>query len=430
MPLFISTMRVYFVSLIRFFRFNIFVWMLLLVSGWSAFAQKSPVWNRSALKDSVTALLANYQSLHNQLIGGAGSSVEREFVHLFSNPKVQIVSGLDQQYPDVKVSVEEYLVQVGELFPDGLTVIFDFGHIILDQPTYDRNNRYLIHVLIKRTLSGSIGDKPFSSTAKVEFEIGFFNADSPGNFAIYGMHLPPGKDKLLSLSFSPSLSGFSNTAMASDARLDLRSGTGYTIGASYTVYFSDHWGLGTGVQFSQYSGNVSFDHFDPLGGFSPSMRDIVVENDLWFFEIPLYFSYRTIPSRRWVFSTDFGVSGGLRTFEDMRSSASNTNTGQSMQNVISDAGWIGEMNRFNVNLHISAKAICRLTNRLNISGGFGLQQGVSGLDNYTRLDFVSSRYLGQFNPLWAAPGKTVSRSFQVNIGLAVLLSKVNLNVEK
>jgi len=414
----------YFTRLINNFKVCCIVLILFSLSGQVASAQESPVWDKPALRDSIIALLSKYQILHNKLNNQTDPSVEREFIHLFPNTKVQVVNDLEGQSKTTKISIEEYIIKVSDLFPDGLTINLDLARLTIDQPKYDRNNRYIIKIRINRSLNGISGGKVFSSNQRTIFQIAFFyNNNSPGSFAFYGMDLPPKGQNFITASVSPALSGFVNSALGSDERLSLRKGTGYMGGIFYSYYFSDYWGIGSGAQFSQYSGSVSLGKFDAFGGFDPNFRDVLIDNDLWFVEVPVFLSCRTNPSKRWEFRADLGLSIGIRVFESMTSSAVNTNTGVTMVNVITDTDWISLINRFNFGLQGTIAIKYRFNNRLGILVGGGMRQGLSGLDNNIHNDFVSSKYLGQYNPLWGAPGKTVNQAFFVNLGAAILLNK-------
>jgi len=410
--------------LINNFKFSSIVWILFLWAGQIASAQESPVWDKPALRDSIIAILSKYQILHNKLNNQTDPLVEREFVHLFANPKVQVVNDLEWQSQSTKISIEEYIIKVSDLFPDGLTINLDLARLTIGQPKYDRNNRYIIRIRINRSLNGISGGKVFSSNQRIIFQIAFFyNNNSPGSFAFYGMDLPPKGQNFITASVSPALSGFVNSALGSDERLGLRKGTGYTGGIFYSYYFADHWGIGSGAQFSQYSGSVSLDKFDAFGGFDPNFRDVRIDNDLWFVEVPVFLSCRTKSSNRWEFSADLGLALGIRVFESMTSSAVNTNTGATMVNIITDADWISLMNRLNFGLQGTIAIKYRFNNRLGILIGGSMRQGLSGLDNNNHTDFVTSKYLGQYNPLWGDPGKTVNQAFTVNLGVSMRLNK-------
>ena len=205
--------------------------------------------------------------------------------------------------------------------------------------------------------------------------------------------------------------------------MGLSDGTGFTTGLLYSYYFSNHWGTGSGARFSKYSGSVSLNKFDPLGGFDPNLKDVLIDNDLWFVEIPVFLSYRTNPSKRWGFRADLGFSFGFRVFENMTSSAVNSNTGLALINVFTDTDWISRMNRFYVGLQGALAVQYRLNGRLGFQLGGGMTRGLSGLDNNIRTDFDDTKYLGQYNPLWGGPEKTVNQGFFMNLGVTILLIK-------
>jgi len=404
-----------------------FVFILLILFNWSTrlvSGQESPVWNKSALKDSVTALLSKYETLHNQLSNKTDPFLVREFINLFPNPRVQVINDLEDQMKPGQISIEEYISKLGVLFPDGLIIRLDRLRFSMDQPRYDRNNRYIIRLHVTRVLNGISKGRVFSSNRRIIIQVAFdYTNNVPDSFVFYGMELPKPGQSILAASYSQALTGFENSTVKSDGRLNMSRGTGYLAGMSYTRYFTDHTGIGSGVQFSRYSGSISLDSFDPVGSFNPNLRDVVIDNDLWFVEIPAFFSWRTNPAHRWGFRMDLGLSLGIRIYEEMASTAVNTNTGLTQVNVFSDDGWIDEMSRFNLGLQGSAAIRYRLNDRFGMLFGIGLRRGLTPLDSNIHADFVASKYLGQFNPLWGAPGKTANQAFFLQLGSSFILNK-------
>lgn len=405
-------------------KFWCFLLTVSLFSGPIASAQESPVWNRSALRDSIILLLEHYRDLHNNLGVSADPSVEREFVNLFSNFKVQVVSDLEDQAKPSVISIEDYIAKVYDLFPQGLTVDFLFSRMMVEQPKYDRNSRYIMRVRVTRTLSGINNGKVFSSSRRMIYQIGFYNnSTAPGSFAIYGIEPAPKSQGILSASVSPSFTGLVNSTLESDGRLGIERDPGISGGFYYSWFFSPHWGIGAGGQFSQYSGRLTLDKIDPLNGFDPNIKDLSIENGAWFAEVPVFLAWRTGFFGHWVFRTEVGPFLGYRIFEKMSSSALNSNTGAAMSDVISDADWLTRIGRINLGIQGSMSICYRLNNSLGFFIGGGIRQGITRLNKNTRADFNSSRYLGQYNPVWSAPGKTLSQAFSVNLGATFSFNK-------
>jgi hypothetical protein len=398
--------------------------LLFLLAGPVVSAQEVPQWNKKALRDSVISLLSDYQILHNQLNARADAGVERDFIHLFSNPKIKVLNNLDGQTNPGSISAEDYMVKVAELFPDGLDMTLDLAGMDVGKPVYDRNNRYVIKVRTGYALNGISGGKVFSSGDRIIFQIAFYYTDSnPGSFVIYGIEPPDRRQSIVTASFSPAFTGYVNQAVGTDDRLFLSRGSGFTGGISYAYFFSDHWGIAAGAQYSRYSGSIGISQFDAIGGFNPAFRDVSIENTLWFVELPVGLSYRTNPSKRFGIRVDAGLVPGARIFEEVTSSAVNMNTGTIFVDIFSDPDWIEKMNRFNFAFQATIAMNYRFGNRLGALLGLGMRQGLTGLDNNTRADFVSSKYQGQYNPLWGAPGQTVTRAYLLNAGIYVLINK-------
>jgi hypothetical protein len=399
------------------------VGIVLLCSAHLAHSQEGPVWDKQALKDSVVNLLSRYQFLHNQLNSKTDPAVEREFVHLFSNLKVQVINTIvDKTAPEV-ISIEEYILNLINQYPDGLNVNLDLGRLFMNQPVYDRNSRYVIRTRVTQTLKGIADGKVFASNRKVIYQIGFFlNNNIPGNFAIYGIELPAETQHIAAVNLSPGLTGLSNSVLNTDERLNLHAGQGLKGGVSYSYFFSERWGASTGAQFANHNASLTLDKFDPIGGFDPNLSEVEINTELWFLEVPACLSYRTKQLKRFYLRADIGVSFGIRMFENAYSSALNANNGQTMTGVFSDADWIKKMNRLDAGLFGSLSLNYQLSNRFGLLFGAGFRQGFLSLDNNTVADFVYTKYQGQYNALWGAPGKTYDRTFFLNFGATFLIN--------
>lgn len=402
------------------------VLVIFIIPGQYLMSQETPVWNKGTLRDSVTALLSKYQILHNQLNSRVESQVESEFMHLFSNPKVQVVDDLEGKDQSATISIEEFMARMADAFPEGRTVNLDLSGLGMGQPKYDRNNRYVVRIKVHRAVSGISAGKVVASDHKVVYLIAYFmNNNSPDNFTIYGIELPPKGQGFATATFSPSYSSFLNTTITGDSRFGLSGGGAYRGGLSYAYFFSDHWGVGSGLQFSDYIGKLTLNKFDAFGGFDPNMSNVIIDNRLWFIELPAYFAWRTKVGKRLEFHADLGLSAGLRVYETSTSSAVNIHTGLTVHNVISDASWIGLMTRMNIGLQGNLSCVYRLSNQMGILLGCGIRQGFSGLDKNSQQDFNTGKYLGQYNPLWGAPGITFNQSFYANLGVSLPIIEKN-----
>jgi len=397
---------------------------MILLSGHRAWSQGSQVWDKATLKDSVVSLLLQCQFLHDHLNSQTDLEFKKEFMHLYANPNVQVVNTLEGQENTEKISIEEFVSRVENNFPDGLMLDFDLKTLTVGAPDYDRNNRYVVVIRINQSLSGISNGKAYSHQQRVIYQIAFYNVGgAPGNFVIYGMDIPDKKQWYLQASISPSLTGFSNSALKDDQRFIPGGKAGFRGQISCFYYLSDHWGVASGINFSTYSGTIKLDSLDPVGGLSPNMRDLLVKNKLQSIEIPVLFAARTHSYNKLEIRADIGLSMGIRLFENWSSSAVNRNTGAKLDRVISDADWINSMRRINLGLQGDLSVFYHLNDRLDAFIGAGMRQGISGLDKNTSQTYDTSKYQGQYNPLWGAPGKTVNRAYYLSLGLSVLLNK-------
>ncbi|MDD4644986.1 MAG: outer membrane beta-barrel protein [Bacteroidales bacterium] len=397
---------------------------MILLSGQRAWSQGSQVWDKATLKDSVVSLLLQCQFLHDHLNSQTDLEFQKEFMHLYANPNVQVINTLDGEENTGKISIDEFVSRVENNFPDGLMLDFDLKTLTIGVPDYDRNNRYVVMIRINQSLSGISNGKAYSCKLRVIYQIAFYNVEgAPGNFMIYGMDIPDKQQGYLQASVSPSLTGFSNSALQDDQRFASGGRAGFRGQISCFYYLTDHWGMGTGVNFSTYSGTLKLDSLDAVGGFSPNMRDVLIKNKLQSLEIPVLFAARTHSYNKLEIRADIGLSLGIRLFESWSSSAVNRNTGAKLEHVISDSDWINSMRRVNLGLQGDLSVFYHLSDRLDAFIGAGMRQGISGLDKNTNLTFNASKYLGQYNPLWGAPGKTVNQAYYIYLGMSVLLNQ-------
>ena len=402
-----------------------FTGLLLLVlnilSG-SAVAQETPAWDRAALRDSAETLIAKYQDLHNRLGARADLSDQREFVHLFSNPKVQVVNDLNGTKKAGRISLDEYMARLSELYPDGLAVRMEVSGLVPSRPVYDRNNRYIFQVKVNRTISGINEGRVVSATRKNIISIAFLlTGGQPGNFTIYGIDLPEGVQGSLTGSVAPALTGITNRTIREDSRFGIIQLEGYRAGLKHTVYFSRHAGFGFGASFTHYGSILTLDKFDAFGGFDPNLRDVRIDNRLWCAEFPLYLAFRGNAGKRFEIHADAGLAASVRIFETMTSSAINAVNGNTLQQVFTDVGWIVAMNRFGLGIQGDLEVVYHLSGSFGILAGIGLYRGLTDLDHTTANDYASGKYQGQYNPLWGAPGTTSTQAFYASIGAVIQL---------
>jgi hypothetical protein len=403
------------------FRSVVWVCFVILIFGGSTVAQETPAWSRAALRDSAVSLLYRYQSLHNQIDSKSDPLIEREFVHLFSNPKVQVIGEIGDNRKSARISLEEYITRIGERYPDGITVSLNIDGLSAGNPVYDRSNRYVMQVRLYRSLKGISGGKVIESSGKVVFSIAFVYNDKAENFTIYGIDHPEGVQGYLSAAFSPGLTGISNPGIRQDSRFGLINNYGFRTGIRHTLYLTRHAGLGYGVDFSGCHSTLTHDKIDPLGGFDPALRDLKIENRLWFWEFPVYGAMRFSTGKRFEIRANAGLTAGVRFFETMSSSAVNSNNGAVMHGVFSDAGWIEGLNRLTLGIQGDVELIYRMTARVGIIFGVGIYRGLTALDHIEMADYNTAKYTGQFNPLWAVPGNTVPHAFYANLGASWLM---------
>jgi hypothetical protein len=370
------------------------------------------------------SLLHKYEDGYNRVGLRAEAGSVRDFIHLFYNSRVPVVNDTGENPNPGTVSAEEFVTNLSGLYPEGIRLTFDRKRMWIRDPRYDRNYRYVIDVRVWRTLSGSYRNTSIESMRKLDIQVTFSLKDNqPEGFAIYGADMLYQGAHLLDIGISPTLSGLVNGTIRDDARLQLTNGMGFSGGVDYLYDFSEHLGLGAGLHISRYEGAVKLDRFDALGNFDPGMKEVTIDNLLLYAELPVFLTSRQRISERLEVRLNAGCTAGYRLFEEMSSSAVNTGNGVTMVNVISDPGWIGNLNRMNLSLLARLSINLHLSTHFDVYLGADWVRGLTNLDNNTRTDFVSTKYQGQYNPLWGAPGRSVTQSYGIQAGVVLRMDK-------
>lgn len=401
--------------------------VLLLTLGISALrgnAQPEPAWDMDSLRTSVITLLQRYEYLHNQLNSEADPDLEKAFIQLFSNPRIQVVGDFNGDVPAGRISIQDYVATLMERYPGGVRTELDTASVHLGKPRFDRNDRYIIRARIDqiKTVTTSVTEHRYLS--RIIFLVAFNPVEGVhADLVIYGIEPAPATCDRVGLEIAPSQTSFTNSVVRQDTRFELRPGWNYRISLAYSHFFNSHWGITVRPNFRTLSGSLLLDSFDAFGGFDPNLKNIVFSNRIWMAACPVLFTYRNPLNTRWSYFAGAGWSPEIRVFETQTVTGENKTTGLRLENVISEPGWMENMNRFGLGLAAHAGIACKLSRLMELTTGVTCYQGITSLDHAVQASYEEGKYTGQFNPLWGNGSGTYYRDISLSVCLMIKLNK-------
>lgn len=401
--------------------------ILLLTLGLSAphgNSQTEPVWHMDSLRSSVITLLQRYEFLHNRLSSDADPDLEKAFIQLFSNPRIQVVGDFNGDSPAGRLSIQDYVTTLLENYPQGVRTELVTESVHLGKPRFDRNDRYIIRARIDQIKTVFKSGKEHTHRSRIIFLVAFNHAERQNSdFVIFGIEPAPATCNMIGLEISPSRTSFTNSLIRQDLRFELKSGWNYRIGLAYSHFFNSHWGIAVRPNFRTLSGSLTLDSFDAYGGFDPNLKNIVFSNRIWMAGCPVLLTFRRPLGTKWSAYTGAGLSPEIRVFETQLVTGESTNTGLLLENVISEPDWIEKMNRFNLGLVANAGLTYKVSRLMELTAGAAYYQGMTSLDHNVQASYEEGKYTGQFNPLWGNESRTLYRDLSLNVSLMIILSK-------
>jgi hypothetical protein len=383
-----------------------------------------PAWNQDSIRSSVISLLEKYEFIHNRLNQDADSDLEKSFIRLFSNPRIRVVSDITGDSLAGSISVQDYVYNLMEYYPEGVRVGLEMPSIHLGKPQLDRNDRYVLRARIYQTKTVLRQGQEYSHRSRIDFLVSFRRADQQNmDFTIAGIELAPVTLDLFGIEVCPSRSSFTNSLIDQDKRFDLKGDWSYRIGISFSHFFNSSWGLSIEPYVRTLTGSLTLDRFDAFGGFDPHLQNVVFSNRIWMAGCPVILEYRRSFGPKWSAYIGAGLSPEIRVFENQLVTAENTNSGSILTHVISEADWVAQMNRFNLGFTANSGCVYRVSPLIELKAGAAYFEGMTSLDHNERGNYETDKYSGQFNPLWGNSSKTSNRTLSVCLGLIFILNK-------
>ncbi|MFH0762118.1 MAG: hypothetical protein V2A67_11510 [Bacteroidota bacterium] len=401
--------------------------ILLLAFGLSAprgNSQPEPAWDMDSIRTSVITLLQRYEFLHNRLSSNADSDMEKAFIQLFSNPRIQVVSDFNGDSVAGRISIQDYVANLMEYYPGGVRVELVTESAYLGKPRFDRNDRYIVRARIDQTKTVLKHGKEYNYRSRRIFLVAFnYTERKNSDFVIFGIEPAPVTCSRIGLEFSPSRTSFTNSVIDQDSRFDLKSDWSYRIGLTLSHFFNSHWGISVRPGFRTLSGSLTLDSFDAFGGFDPNLKNIVFSNRIWMAGCPVFLTFRMPLGIKWSSYIGAGLSPEIRIFETQLVTGENENTGLLLDNVISEPDWVEKMNRFNLGFEANAGLAYKVSRLIELTAGAAYFQGLTSLDHNVQASYEDGKYTGRFNPLWGNNAKTLYRDLSISVGFMIILSK-------
>jgi len=397
--------------------FSIIVVFILGGGGYRLAAQDPGNIQPDSIRAEVIKLLEKYEFCHNSLNDTDENMAERNFVRLFSNPKIQIIQDFIGYSASGMMSVQDYTSTLIDNFPDGVTVKLSYNGMVIGNPRFDRDDRYLVRVRINQSKSAVYKGKVLTCDEKVVFLVAFrWDGEGTSDFAIHGIILPPQKSDFAGIAGKAGFSGILNSKISEDTRFAMVPSVSYAGGLQYLHQFDKRWGILTGIHYQVLNSSLTLDEFDPVGGFTVPFTDITFNNRFWLVQVPVEGVCRFDLGKKLSLVAGAGISAGARIFESQEVSALNELSGTRIRNVISDPDWYNFMNRYELEVITEAGFVYWIQEGAGLTAGLSYSRGITSLDHLVRVDAESSKYQGQSNPLWANDTGTFPWRASFNLG--------------
>jgi hypothetical protein len=404
--------------------FSLFLLALIGSREYRVMGQATGIFQNDSIRTEVQRLLGKYELYHNSLNDSDESSADRNFIRLFSNPKILVLQDFIGDTATGMMSVQDYTNTLMDKFPEGVEVKFLYATMEVGRPRYDRDDRYIVRAQVNQTKSAVLKGKVLTSDHRVVFLIAFtWDGELAQDFTIHGIQLPPQKSDFLIATGAGGITGIRNSLLAADDRFSFTPSVSFSGGLEYLHQFNNHWGGLIGVHYSVLNSAFTLDEFDQVGGFPVPFADIVFSNRFWMLNIPVEGVFRFNMGNKLSFAGMAGVSAGIRIFETQLVSAYNQLLESRFDHVISDPDWYYELNRFELQVVAEADLIYWLREGLGIMAGVSFAHGITSLDHLVRADAEYSKYLGQYNPLWANSAATLPWKGSFNLGLWISINQ-------
>jgi len=372
-----------------------------------------------ALKVPVQSILEKYVYLSGEIRPDIQPDPARPFIQLFYNPEVRVLDDLEANPTEDQIRIHYYGEKIKRAFPDGLTTIIDLDNFRIVKIPEDPENRMVIEVKVRKTVTGLLDGQTYQQSNRVKFLIGFdLEEGEYRNFLIHGIAPLVEHDHDLILYCSPSQNRLVNSKLADDSRFTIPWSRSWKAGLHYQYHFSSYWGIRAGLDAALNRQGLLLDKFDPLGDRDPNLRDIEWSVDLYHVELPVNIVFRLQPVKRLSIMALAGFTGGYLIFADIRTTAENSHSGKRMDGVMSDPEVYNNISSFDLIASGGIEIGFDITKRISFILQAGYRHGLINQAGVEETDSPYGKYQGQYNPLFSNPGsRTYSQSYHGTIGL-------------
>lgn len=357
--------------------------------------------NNGDLRDVIVHTLQNYTDLANSLKADVQPDPARPFISLFRNVRVFVYNDLEADPAEEQVPVRDYVNNLKQTFPDGLQYSINFDKIRIKNLPQEEEDRQMVEVRLRRSISGKKADLDYSRSDKLIFVIACDISD--GNYEncrIYNISPQVEHQHDVLAYASPGYNRIFNQELYDDYRFSLPWALSWEAGLEYRFFVKDSWGLGIGINTGKYNHRLQLDRLDPLYGHDPNMEDVNWCGELSYIGLPVFMFYRFAVNKRLAIGVSGGIDAGYRFYEYIGTSARNTHSGNFMEGVISDPSRYQNISEFDIALDAGLLLEYNIANWISLCIGGGFKQGILNLSKENSTEVPYNVYQGQYDPLF------------------------------
>ena len=376
--------------------------------------------NKTDIRDKVVLLLNDYQHKLSAIKSNTESDPVREVTALFSNPRVKVVNNLSDQPLMPELGIRDYCVEIRETYLDGVKLSINPAGIRLGSIEAEHGEQYFVKVNLTATIRAFPGGVVYENKQQLEMKVTFqWDGESASTFRIANIAIPQYNKQDLGAGINTGGLRFTAPWLENETRASQSFNPSYGIYLKYRYWLKPGFGIGTGFGWNNYMSQFHLDRLNPLSGKDPNISNVDMYASFLSLSVPAYVALKSNLSEKIDWYAEIGIRASFRYWGTFSTEAVQTNLGNSIRSVISYPEWESDLTRIELFSTLETGIEYLLMKNLKFSAAMQLYVGINPIDNGSDLSFETSKYAGQYNPLWMSPE---SRSYLQYAGIQFGLS--------
>jgi len=287
------------------------------------------------IKSEINTLLGKYEKYASFSKDGINidQTMVNEFRGLFSSANINVYNNLDPEQPlEQNISVNDYIHKVESCYQGGLEIKLNWNIEQLSNPfnVLYTKNKYQLYLPVEIRLIGLYKGNRIHNTKESLYFVFKLKRTKEGlsDFKIHAIQLikpiflgPKKSNIYLSIHGAPLYTKIYSKEIFNDKNWNAKGEIGFNFGLKLSYFFSDNFGINTGIGYSSYKTQYLLNDFDNYGINTLQSEDedgdiyykYFVDTDveeyctLNFLDIPLAIMLKSAKERKIVPYINFGL---------------------------------------------------------------------------------------------------------------------------